>query len=76
VFAVLSAALLGRLRRSWPPPLVAPAILAASPSMKVLPAAVLWILISHLSHSIPFAMPNAQCLMLNAQCRLNLDVEH
>jgi hypothetical protein len=71
VFAVLSAALLGRLRRRWPPPFVASAILAASPSMKVLPAAVLWILISHLSHS----MLNAECPMLNVGAKLNLDVE-
>jgi hypothetical protein len=49
VLAVLARALLLSLRRSGPAPLVAAAVLAASPPMKVLAPTVLWILICHRS---------------------------
>jgi hypothetical protein len=47
VLAVLSTARLGRLRGPRPAAFVAAPVLAATASMKVLPATVLWILICH-----------------------------
>jgi hypothetical protein len=47
LFAAARLALFRRWRGSRPAPIVAAPVLAASPPVKVLPAPVLWILISH-----------------------------
>jgi hypothetical protein len=47
VLAVFAPTLLGGLRWTGTTPLVPAAILAAASAMKMLPPAVLWILISH-----------------------------
>jgi hypothetical protein len=72
MLSVLAANLLTGLRRSAP--LLAATIRAAS-SVKVLPAAVLWILISHRSQKRP--IPNAECSMPNAPVLgTAVDLEH
>jgi hypothetical protein len=79
VLAVLArAALVLRLgrRRSGPAPVVPAAILTASPSMKVLPAAVLWILICHLFRNAQCGMLNAQRQARKARSRWALAIEH
>jgi hypothetical protein len=76
VLAVLARALLLSLRRCGPAPLVAAPVLA-SPAMKVLTAAVLWILICHLFKQC--SMPNDQCPTSGTRVvhrRLALAIQH